>query len=246
MAEHFIPIDAPARSPRLGGIRTVAEFETQSRLGVGGKLEFISPGCTFPVDDIVLCYPLPRPTQTGKTDVGIDTLNGVVDPFGLYVGVECWLGNGDDYEARAKDLLAQGEDRGIEKRMDTYFGTLSSNSGATFLDAIALAEDHADDNYLGRPIIWMNRGDAVLARSAKALESEKGTGNLFTANGTPVIASGQITVKRLAVTGSVKVAHSDVITSRAPMVTVNRDLALAERIYAVALDCAYARRYTIT
>lgn len=240
MADFVNPIDAPARSPRLGGIRTVASFQNTDRLAAGGALEFVSFGCGFPVDDVVLCYP--AGTQDEKTRGGVATLNGVVDPFGLYVGVECYL-DGGDFEAEARSLLEQGEDRGIEKRLNDYFQTLTGNAAADFTEAIAEAEDYADNNYLGRPIIWVNRGDAVRAGKIK---NDNDSGVLFTPNGSPVVASGKITKNSVAVTGSVSVYQTDILVGRAPMVTTNRELAIAERVYAVALDCEFARLYEIS
>lgn len=241
MADHVIPIEAPARSQRLGGIRTVAEFQTASRLGIGGELEFVSPGCDFPVDDIVLCYPAGGDPQAEKTNTGIDTLNGIVSPFGLYAGVQCYLGGGD-FEAQARSLLEQGADRGIEKRLNDYFQTLTGVAAADFTEALASAEDYADVNYLGRPIIWVNRGDAI--RAGK-LKNDQASGEMYTANGTPVVSSGQVTAGTLAVTGSVAVHQTEILVSRAPQVTVNREMAIAEQIIAVALDCEFARLYEI-
>lgn len=243
MADHVIPIEAPARTPRLGGIRTVVpEFQAASRLGLGGELEFVSYGCGFPVDDIVLCYP--SGTQDEKTRTGVDTLNGIVSPFGLYAGVECYL-EGLDYLELAREHLELGEDRGVEKRINDYFVSLTGVAATSFIDAVAKAEQKADDEYLGRPVLWMNRGDAVRARAVKAIESDKGTGNLYSANGTPIVASAKITANSVAVTGAVSVHATTIEVNQSPMVTVNRQLAIAERIYAVALDCEFATVYEI-
>lgn len=235
--------ESPARLDRRGGIRDFAEFSIDNRLALGVTAQFESLGCDFPVDDVRLCY-VNVGTQADKTREGIDTLTALVPTFGLYAGIECFLDGGDDFEDRAKAALLGGEDRGLEKRLNTWVQTLSSNAASSLLDAIAKADENADDTYIGGHLILMNRGDAVRAKAQGALDYQNG--KLVTANGTPVLASGQVTVSTVTPIGSLAVHHSDVLTSYSPMVTTNRQMAIAERVYSILVDCNYAARFVVS
>lgn len=250
MVNHFIPIEAPARSPRLGGISTVAEFVTTPRLAMGGELEWVSEGCEFPVDDIAFCYPTPQ-VQNDKTfGTGLDAMQGSINPFGLYIGVDCFLGNNNDYDGQARRLLEQGRDRGIEKRVNDFFVSLTGIAVTTasggLSQAVALAEQDADNLYLGRPVLWVNRGDAIRLRASKVIESVKGTAELYTANGTPIVASAKIAANSVGLTGAVTVAESEIVVNRVSVHTLNRERAIAEAVYAVAFDCEFARVYEVS
>jgi len=247
MVNHFIPIQEPTRSPRLGGLRTVAEFVDTPRMAMGGELEWTTEGCAFPVDDIAFCYPTAQVQNTKTFDTGVETMQGSIAPFGLYVGVDCFLG-GYDYEAQATSLLRQGEDRMIEKRINDFFVSLTGIAVATggLLEAVAKAEQDADNLYLGRPILWVNRGDAVRLRALKAIESDKGTSSLWTANGTPIVSSSKITANTVGVTGATTIAQSGTEVNRVSVHTLNRERAIAEQVYAVAFDCEFARVYEVS
>lgn len=245
MADPIHIVEAPERAPRKGGIRSVANFVSGlNRIAIGGQIGFVSPGCGDVYDNVMLCYPSPAAEQTEKTRDGIETLDGVVAAFGLYAGVECYLGGGD-FEAQARTKLTEGEDRGVEEKLVAYLSGLTPIApSADVVEAIAALEQAADGDYVGQPIIWMSRGDATLAKSKGVLEVGDDS-SLTTANGTPVVASGKIARGTLAVTGSITVYQSDVEAQTAPAPTTNREMAIAERVYAVAIDCEYAQITTI-
>lgn len=246
MADPTLYVEPPARTPRRGGISEFAEFREDSRIALGALPEFTSAGCAFPVDDVRLCYPSGGADQNTKTPDGIDTIEAAVGPFGLYSGVECWLDGGDDFLDRARAALEQGQDRGIEKRLDTWLKTLAATTATNFLDAVAKAEEYADDNYLGAPLLILNRGDAVRAKQQGALDHIGPDGLIVTANGTRVLASGAVTPGTVGVVGALTVLHTEIISGYAPTVTSNTQLALAERAYSILVDCDFAARFTVS
>lgn len=244
-ATHYL--DAPPRrSPRRGGIRSVAEFRAApNRFGLGGVIEYTSPGCGMAVGDVELCYPSPAAAQAEKTRSGIDTLSGIGPVFGIYAGVECYL-DGSDFESDARRLLEMGADRAVEAALDTWLqGNAAEGSATSLVEAIALAENLADGEYPGLPVLVLNRGDAQRAFTARALEGD-GTGNLWTASGTPVLASERITVNTVTATGGITVLEGSVTTSRADRLELNKEFAIAEQVFGIAVDCEYAARYTVT
>lgn len=243
-ATHYV--DPPRRDARLGGIRSVAEFRTAgARLGLGGTIEYTSPGCGIAVGDVELCYPSPAAAQAEKTRDGIDTLEGVGPVFGIYAGVECFLG-GSDYIADALRLLDQGADRAVEAALNTWVTATAATGAITgFAEAVAVADNAADAEYVGRPILLMNRGDAVRAVAADALEVGS-DGSIWTPNGTPVIASSAFTAGVVAVTGGITVLEGGSEAHMAQDYTFNKEYAIAERVYGIIVDCNYIDKWTVT
>lgn len=244
-ATHYLDTP-PRRSPRRGGIRSVAEFRAASnRLGLGGIVEYTSPGCGLAVGDIELCYPSPASPQADKVRSGIDTLQGIGPVFGIYAGVECYL-DGSDFDADARRLLEQGADRAVEAALNAWLQAQTEEASvSTLAAAIAEAENEADGNYPGLPTLILNRGDAQLAFTERALEGD-GAGNLWTASGTPVLASANITAGTVTATGGITVLEGAVISSRADRLELNKEFAIAEQVFAIVVDCGYVARYEIT
>lgn len=243
-ATHYV--EPPRRSPRRGGIRTVAEFrDPGNRFGLGGIVEYTSPGCGTAVGDVELCYPSPMGTQAEKVRDGINTLGGVGPVFGIYAGVECWYG-GSDFEADARRLLAQGSDRAIEAALNTWVQAATpETASASISEAIAAAENAADDEYVGLPTLVINRGDAQLAFAAGALEGD-GTGNLWTASGTPVLASAEVTAGEVASVGGITVLEGSPVSYLADRLEVNKQFAIAEQVIALIVDCNYVTVHPVT
>jgi len=236
-ATHYV--DAPRRSPRRGGVRSVAEFrDAPNRLGLGGVVEYTSPGCQIAVGDVKLCYPSPAAAQPTKTRAGINTLTGIAPVAGIYAGVECFL-DGSDFEQDALNLLSNGSDRAVEAALNTWIQAATPGAAKTGVAAaIAAAENAADGAYVGLPIIVLNRADAEAAFAARALEGD-GTGNLWTGNGTPVLASSQITAGKVAVIGGLTVLISTPEVNRVQNYTYNKEYAIAEQVFALLVDCNY-------
>lgn len=246
MANPTLYVEPPARAPRRGGISEVAEFRTDNRIGLGALPEFTSAGCEFPVDDVRLCYPTDGDPQATKEPAGIETLESAVPPFGLYSGVECWLDGGDDFLDRARDALEQGQDRGIESRLDTWLESLTATASTSLAEAVADAEQYADENYLGAPILVLNRADLVRAKASGVFDHIGPEGVVVTANGTRVLASSQITAGSVSIVGALAVLHTNVEAHWAPTVTSNTQLAMAERVYSIIVDCDFAARFEVS
>lgn len=246
MAGPNVPVSTPQRKPRKGGIKSVVgEFVTTDRLGAGAGIEWISDGCEFPKAAPGLCYVDNSPTGN-KEFVGVEVGSGPI--FALYAGVKCYLGPSTDYAERAARLLEQGEGRGVEEVLWEWAATTGGapNAATSLLDAIALAEESADSYYVGMPVILMSRRVAVWARSVKAIFGDEETGQLWTANGTPVIATAAASDAQLSIIG-----YPTIYTSRESVnidaidPTTNQQMAIAERIYAIAVDCAFVFTYTV-
>lgn len=243
-ATHYV--EPPRRSPRSGGIRTVAEFRpADSRLSLGGIVEYTSPGCGFTVGEVELCYPSPMGDQAEKTRSGISTLEGIIPAFGAYAGVECWAG-GSDFEADARRLLADGVDRALEARLNTWIAADTVGSTLdSWVEAVAVSDDWADDHYVGLPVLLMNRGDAVRAHGLRVLESD-GTGRLWTPNGTPVMASAAFTAGTIASIGGITVLEGAVTAFTANRWELNKEYAIAEQVFAILVDCNYLETWDVT
>jgi hypothetical protein len=246
MANPTVYVEPPVRAPRRGGIKTVAEFIANNRIASGATLEYTSAGCDFPVDDIALCYPLGGDPQDPKVPVGIDTLDGNGPVFGLYAGVQCTLDPDNDFDERARATLDQGEDRGIEKRLNDWAALVTPTAtvtGGNLKEALARAEQEADTEYLGAPVILLNRGDLVRL-DGSSIDREGDT--LYTKNGTRILSSSKITANTVTAVGALAVYESPVIVNRVVAHTTNAELAIAERVYAILVDCGYAARYLVT
>lgn len=243
MADPTFPVDPPARTPRRGGIRTVAEFRTNDRIGLGGNVVYTSADCSMTVGAVALCYPTGQ-VQTPKTGGGIATKDAVVDPFGGYYGVTCWL-EGEDYESLARKGLEDSEDRHLEKALNVWLQAVAATATvASFTEAIAQAEALADKTYIGAPVLVMNRGDVVRAVAEDALSGDK-EGNLWTPNGTLVIASGEVAANSVSIIGALTVEQTNIVVTRVRDLELNTELAIAERAYAFLVDCNIAARFVV-
>jgi hypothetical protein len=246
MANPTIFVDPPRRNPRKGGIKAVVGgFAPAPRLASASGIEWLSEGCSFPNTDITLCYVNPG-VQADKTLEGLDVETGLI--FGAYVGVQCFLGADTDYDRRATDLLAQGEDRVVEDHLWDWAVTNGGTTPVTggWTAAIALLEEQADGNYLGEPVIIMSRASAVRAASAGVLKGpDEDTGRLWTANGTPVIATSSAADHEAAIIGWPTVYAGEVNVARGMRLELNSELAIAERLYGLAVDCGYALHVSV-
>lgn len=243
MADPMVFVAPPRREARRGGIKSLGEFVTTERLGAAANINYISNGCSFPSNAPGLCWGTILPGD--KTPDGIEVENGITSIFAQYAGVECFVGVGTtaDYSERARRLLVQTEEHELEAVINTWGGLAPSpGAGVTFVDGIAQAEAHADQNYVGRPVIFMNRGDVVHAAAEHAIDFDR-EGNMWTPNGTPVVASWAITEHRVIAIGMPTVYASDIEVTTAIHHTTNVEMAIAERVYGLAVDCLF--RYLV-
>jgi hypothetical protein len=247
MAGPNVFVSPPRREPRKGGIKSViGEFVTTERLGAGAGIEWISEGCDLPKAAPGLCF-VPNPITDDKEYGGIDRGAGPI--FGLYAGVQCFLGPNSDYDERARRLLELGEGRGVEEVLWEWAATTGGAPlpAASLVDAVAQADEAADSYYVGGPVMIMSRRVAAWARSVGAIFG--GTawdGDLWTAHGTPVIATAAASDAQLSIMGWPTVYASGVETINANNLALNQQMAIAERIYAIAVDCAFIFTYAVT
>lgn len=234
-------VAAPARSPRRGGIRDIATFVSNARLGATETVAFISKGCTFPQTAPGLCYG--EQTSNLKAGVGVDTINGIGAPFAQYAGVECFISadSSADYSQRALGLLHEGEYRGLESRLAAWAEAGTSIGASTdIVEAIAGLENRMDQDYPGQGVIILNRGDAVRASAAGAIWGWTGVDTVpTTVNGTPVLATSSATWTTASAVGAITVLRSETNTFPGMDHTTNMDWQIAEAVYAILVDCEY-------
>lgn len=237
MAGPVIEIVAPTRTARAGGIKTVAEFRTNERLGAAEAVQYQSLGSDFPEVSEHLCYTGEAdPEDKAFEDCELEDAIGA--PFPLYSGVRTYMNAGPGDMERAAASLGFGEDRGLEEALATWAaGGTALTGGGSVMGAIAVVEQSLDAGYLGRGVLLMARSDAVRALSVNALVREGDT--LATATGTPVIASGVVTAGTVYGLGAVLVERSAVATYATDDVQFNRHYALAEATYVIAVDSEY-------
>lgn len=244
MADPMAFVAPPRRPARRGGIKAVVgEFVAQERLGAAAGIQWISQGCTFPKSAPGLCYQ-PAPPTGDKTFEGVEWGSGPI--FGLYEGVQCFLNEESDYDARARALLEAGEDRAIEDELWKFADTIDAVAPGTLsiIAAVGWAEEAADSNYLGQPVILMSRTNSIRAAAESILGFDR-DGNIWTPNGTPVLASGEFPDGFIMVIGWPSVYVSPFVVTRGMDWRVNQEMAIAERIYGLAIDCNFAGKITV-
>lgn len=244
-----LQVQPPARQARLGGIKSViGDFIDSPRLAAvmqGGGIAWEDPGCGRPSRTQAGCYDTVVAPAEKERD-GYLELTSIGDPFAIYVGKECYLGGDDDqsYADQATALLEAWEDREVEKELWQWAADAANpDTAASVREAIGLAEQHADANYVGQPVLVMSRAAAEAAGNLISWEG----GQSVTRLGTPVIATGSadaddvITiVGRPAVYASPTKAYPSVNTRE------NLGLAIAERVVAVGVDCDYRHAVSVS
>lgn len=231
-----LEIAPPVRKPRRGGLGPVAEFRPNSRLAVAENVVFQSNGCDFPNTEENRCYT--DAAVADKNFDGIDIQNAIGAPFTMYAGVQCFAGPDPDFDARALSTLDQGRDRVLEQEIAEWAAGGTLLTGTTSVkSAVAAIEQALDDDYLGLGLILMSRADALDA----GLEYSEGD-PLYTKNGTPVVASGRIARGEVYGVGGVTVEHGDQRVVDVIHPTTNKHWALAEQVFAIAVDCEYRVR----
>lgn len=246
MAEPFIPVQPPLRHARKGGIMSVADVVEEQRLAIGGKLAYTDVDFGIALGDAVLCYP--EAVQDPKAYAGVETFESIGYTAAVYAGVQCFIG-GVDYAAEARKVLDAAFARKVEESLDAHVtASPTTPIGATdsLLEAVALLDNQGDAvEFPGAPTLLMNRGDAVRARAEKAIFGDK-EGNLWTINGTPVVASAEFTAGRVALTGSITIYKSPVESFATIDHIHNREMAVAEQAFNIILDGGVVYAYQIS
>lgn len=206
-------------------------------------------GGTTPAAAVTTITPgVPPAPLTGDETAQYTTIG---DPFARYAGVQCFIGGDKDesFESQARRKFEGLEDRAVEAVLADWAGDAPSPGTATSIAAaVGVAEEHADMNYVGQPVLIMSRLAADLAFAARVLTRENG--RLVSPNGTPVLASGVIVAgdepDLIAIIGQPEVWATRVMTHQAPDLATNIDLAIAMRLFAIGVDCGYRYAVTVT
>lgn len=247
MADPLIYVDAPHREPRRGGIKSVTgEFQHLDRLGAAANVQYTAAGCVWPAVAPGLCWG--TVTEGDKDFTGLATELGIASIFGQYFGVECYLGAGNDveYADRARSHLANTEAHEVEAVLAGWAAGGVATGGATLGSAVAGLDQYADQNYPGAPVMLLNRGTAVAARAAGVIRGGDQAGSLWTANGSPVVASWVVPAGKAYAIGWPTVYASDIGVVGARNLTQNKEMAIAERLYALTVDCQFRAVATFT
>lgn len=243
MAGPNIQVEAPPRADREGGISDVATFRPNDRLGIADTIIFQSAGCEFPNLYEDLCYNGEDPVD--KTFDGIVIDDAIGAPFALYAGIKCVEGPDPDEFERAERQLNDGEDRELEDILEAWAtgATAITVAGGGVTTALARVEQQLDSAYVGRGVILMSRYDATVAATAGAIERVGGI--LQTKQGTPVIASGRVTAATIYGLGAIAIEVTNIETREVLDPTTNSRYALAERIYAIVVDCEFRTKTAV-
>lgn len=249
MANPTTLVEPPRRQARRGGLFEVAEVIPGARLVLGADPVYNEEPCDVVFNDLGYCFN-GAANPADKTYDGVTIGTAAVAPFGLGYGVDCFIGpgNAEDFHRRASSGLTQAEERAVEARLFTWLDAATAIPVADIETAIAAAEAGADADYLGLPVIHMTRGAAVIAASRDLIYGD-GAGNLWTVNGTPVVASssyGAAGVHSVWVSGGVTVLQGEIVATDVVKTDTNRQQALAERGYSILVDCGYRAEYTVT
>lgn len=182
---------------------------------------------------------------------GVSQYTTIGDPFARYAGVECYLGGdsvGDTYERQAQTLLEQGEDRAVESELWNWAADAASpGTAADIAAAIAAVEEQADVAYVGAPVILLSRRAAVLADEAGVLHRDGD--RLVTTNGNYVLATGTAPADEeltVIATGAIAVYATTTVAVTAIEHEENLAMAIAERVYAVGVDCDFRYAVAVT
>ena len=237
----------PERRARSGGIKSiVGEFTPVERLGASDEIGWEGADCGDVKSTFVACF-TDEENIPNKTFDGVEQISGISAPFARYAGVSCFIGGDSDesYLEQARRLLLAREDRAVETVLWGWAKAAPTpGTAANLTEAIGKAEQFADADYVGLPVLVMSRQDATAAAAAGALKNEDG--KLVSPNGVPVLATGVIPdadLGTVAVIGWPGVYATAVTVAQAPQLSTNVDKAIAERVYAVGIDCEF--RYAV-
>lgn len=244
-------VQAPPRQPRIGGLSAVIDgYIDEPRLAVlQGGLAWEDVDCGAALSETKAgCYDTVT-AAVDKDGEGIAQFTSIVDPFARYSGVQCFIGgdnDGESYRARAERKLEGLQDRAVEAVLwDWVTGATTGVFRGTLVERIAAAEEYADKNYEGRPILVLSRAAALLAFAAGALVWLDG--KLVTGNHTPVLATGEVPDAEegnVGIIGGLAVYASSVVSRTGIDHRSNVELAIAERLYTLGVDCDFRHYVT--
>ena len=243
-------VPAPVRKPRVGGLKDIlGGYVDQPRLGVA-DIAWEDGTCGFPSTTRAGCYDSGVPAED-KDFAGVAQYTAIGPAFAQYAGVECFIGGdsiGDSYLAQARAKLEQGEDVEVANRLGDWaaeapvaFLLDTANPLQSAAMALGSLEAQAALEYVGQPVILAPVAIATMLFAAGALVREGG--KLITGLGTPVVLYGTAATSVLSIVGHPAVYASPITAARGVLLHSNLDGAIAERVYAIGVDCDY--RYSL-
>lgn len=256
MANPRLTVEAPTFVPATGGLLAAATVVDMSDPHINNGVVFLAgPECGFAGFSPGLCE-----TPAGLTSLVDNPLEyaGLLDaegePFAVYKGIECYLDGADDYEALAKAALYAGESHAVEIAVETLLlsaGTAISASAVNVVEALALVEEWAGNNYNGTPVIHVGRYGATYLVHQQVVIPGGVDGEMVTLLGTPVVVgsgysgatSGEFDIW---VTGQVTLWHGPTVVDHAQDTTLNKAQAVAQRVWSASIDCGVVGKITAT
>lgn len=242
----YLTVPTPERRPYKGGLLSVANVVDVTDGHFAQGVQFIPENSAMPQPAPGLCWTTLDPAPTGDKEFDGIAPENTAEVFALYSGVLCFAGPDNDFDARAEAQLNSAETYGIEQMLATMLNALPVlGAAAEIVEAVGRAEQWLGSNYQGLGIIHMDRFATTVASSAQIL-SRTGEYPIETFQQTPV-ANGAgygdedgngtpVEVAHLFATGLVTVWRSAITTIHVIDPETNREMALSERIYAVAID----------
>lgn len=235
-------VTAPTRLPREFGLKSVAEFDEDNRVGANQDVTYQALPCGLPQGTVALCWEDlgTRVAKTG-TDAGWD--QAIFDPFIQYAGASCFITPDDDFAEQARMTLEFGEEDAIVDKIADWSIASGTDLGefATANIALAEVEEGLRTGYRGRGTILMSAYTAMVLNPGLVSDGDY----KVTPTGSRVgIVPG---APRLAIfgVGAIKVLRSPLREFQAPDLNGNVHLAIAERVYTALVDCNFAAYATI-
>jgi hypothetical protein len=250
-------VPAPSIKPVPGGLFSVAEIvDNQDRAAAMGA-HYESVPCTFPHAAPGDCWiSIGDYTVASTKSVTAPGFSNTILNFPVYAGVQCFAEAESDYDTKAIQLLEAGESVAVER---IFYNWLTDNAGtalvtpvASVTSAFGFAEFALAGQLPTLGLIHANRYVTSLAAAEGNLLP--GSGPLVTHQGTPIANGGgyqadptafvpaPAELGELFVTGAVTIYRSPIQVTRAGDWTHNKEMAIAERNYAIAVNCNFVKR----
>ena len=240
MATPLTYVAAPPRTPRRNTSLQVLPV-IDGAPGPHLAVQFIPDPCVFP-------KPLPQDcwVTMGPAAGTVKTFGGpgdavVSDNFGAYQGVECWLSGGmDTFSGVAERVLRAGEYRVVDAALTTLLAGAATSLGTATSGAQAVGEleEALAVNVPAQGYLFMGTLAATYAAAAGLFAPPGLNGELHTYLGTPVVV---LTDPSLAATGyaagPTTIWRGPIVATDAPEPELNTGRALAERLFAIAIEC---------
>lgn len=236
MALPAVWVEAPVRKPRPNTILDVIPVRDAPDHFAGVQYQTVP--CVFPSNVTDGCAVTIGPAPTAKT-FGADATDLSTAAFAVYAGVECFLNGGiANFREVAEQVLTLGEYRAVETQVLPFLalGTAITPVPTTIVEAIADLERALANNVPGQGYIFMGAASATYAASESLLVRNL-DGTLSTLLGTPVVVLTSPNLTGIYASGPMTLWRGDLQINDAPLISTNKGRALAERTWAVTIEC---------